>query len=417
VDADWVVPHFEKMLYDNALLARAYAHWWRRSGSPLARRVTADTCAWLIRELGTAEGGFAAALDADSEGVEGKFYVWTPDQLTEVLGADDGRRAAEVFEVTRAGTFEHGQSVLQLRADPADQDWLAQVRARLLDARSPRIRPARDDKVVAAWNGLAIAALAEAGLLLDEPGFIAAARRAATLLADVHLRDGRLARTSRDGLAGPSAGVLDDYGCVADGFLVLAGVTGEARWAQLAGQLLDTALDRFGDQRGGFYDTADDGEALLYRPADPADGPSPSGTFAVAGALLGYAALTGSQRHRDAARAALSPLAAIAGRFPSAAGAGLTVAAALLSGPAEIAVVGPPGDPRTAELHNAALRGAPPGAVLALGDGSADDGTIPLLAGRGLVNGAPAAYVCRDFTCRLPVTSPDELGQVLASGW
>jgi uncharacterized protein len=417
VDADWVVPHFEKMLYDNALLARAYAHWWRRSGSPLARRVTADTCAWLIRELGTAEGGFAAALDADSEGVEGKFYVWTPDQLIEALGEEDGRRAAEVFEVTRAGTFEHGQSVLQLRADPADQDWLAQVTTRLLDARAQRIRPARDDKVVAAWNGLAIAALAEAGLLLDEPGFIAAARRAATLLADVHLRDGRLARTSRDGVAGPSAGVLDDYGCVADGLLVLAGVTGEARWAQLAGQLLDTALDRFGDQGGGFYDTADDGEALLYRPADPADGPSPSGTFAVAGALLGYAALTGSQRHRGAARAALSPLTAIAGRFPSAAGAGLTVAAALLSGPAEIAVVGPPGDPRTAELHRAALHAAPPGAVLALGDGSAGNGTIPLLAGRGLVNGAPAAYVCREFTCRLPVTSPDELGQVLASGW
>jgi uncharacterized protein YyaL (SSP411 family) len=258
-------------------------------------------------------------------------------------------------------------------------------------------------------------------------------------------------------VAGPSAGVLDDYGCVADGLLVLAGVTGEARWAQLAGQLLDTALDRFGDQGGGFYDTADDGEALLYRPADPADGPSPSGTFAVAGALLGYAALTGSQRHRAAARAALSPLAAIAGRFPSAAGAGLTVAAALLSGPAEIAVVGPPGDPRTAELHRAALHAAPPGAVLALGHLPANDGAgpagqadqakarggaaggqadeeerggaaaprgggsaedaIPLLAGRGLVGGAPAAYVCRDFTCRLPVTDPDELRQVLASGW
>jgi uncharacterized protein YyaL (SSP411 family) len=423
VDADWVVPHFEKMLYDNALLARVYAHWWRRSGTPLARRVTIDTCAWLIRELGTAEGGFAAALDADSEGVEGKFYAWTPDQLIEVLGEEDGRRAAGVFGVTRAGTFEHGQSVLQLRADPPDQDWLAQVRARLLDTRARRIRPARDDKVVAAWNGLAIAALAEAGLLLDEPGFIAAARRAATLLDDVHLRDGRLARTSRDGVAGPSAGVLDDYGCVADGFLVLAGVTGETRWVTLAGQLLDTALDRFGDQHGGFYDTADDGEALLYRPADPADGPSPSGTFAVAGALLGYAALTGSPRHRDAARAALSPLPAIAGRFPSAAGAGLTVAAALLSGPAEIAVVGPPGDPRTSELHRTALKEAPPGAVLALGavaEGATDSaasGNIPLLAGRGLVGGAPAAYVCRGFTCRLPVTSPGELRQVLASGW
>jgi uncharacterized protein len=187
-----------------------------------------------------------------------------------------------------------------------------------------------------------------------------------------------------------------------------------------------TGRDRFGDQHGGFYDTADDGEALLYRPADPADGPSPSGTFAVAGALLSYAALTGSQRHRDAARAALAPLAAIAGRFPSAAGAGLAVATALLSGPAEIAIVGPAGDPRTAALHQAALHAAPPGAVLALGDGPAGDGpagdgpagsAIPLLAGRGPVNGAPAAYVCRNFTCRLPVTDPGELRRVLASGW
>ena len=418
VDADWVVPHFEKMLYDNALLARAYAHWWRRSGSPLARRVTADTCAWLIRELGTAEGGFAAALDADSEGVEGKFYVWTPDQLTEVLGADDGRRAAEVFEVTRAGTFEHGQSVLQLRADPADQDWLAQVRARLLDARSPRIRPARDDKVVAAWNGLAIAALAEAGLLLDEPGFIAAARRAATLLADVHLRDGRLARTSRDGLAGPSAGVLDDYGCVADGFLVLAGVTGEARWAQLAGQLLDTALDRFGDQRGGFYDTADDGEALLYRPADPADGPSPSGHVR---------GRRGAARLRGADRLPAAPRRGAGGPEPAGRHRGpVPVRGQRRPDGCRRAALRPGRDrrrrparrpPHGRAAQDGALHAAPPGAVLALGDGSAENGTIPLLAGRGLVDGAPAAYVCRDFTCRLPVTSPDELGQVLASGW
>jgi uncharacterized protein YyaL (SSP411 family) len=203
---------------------------------------------------------------------------------------------------------------------------------------------------------------------------------------------------------------------VADGLLVLAGVTGEPagrssaascwtpRWT---GSATSAGVLRHGRRRRG----------PALPPGRPADGPSPSGTFAVAGALLSYAALTGSQRHRDAARAALGPLPAIAGRFPSAAGAGLTVAAALLSGPAEIAIVGPPGDPRTGELHKAALRGAPPGAVLALGDGSAGDGTIPLLAGRGLVNGAPAAYVCRDFTCRLPVTSPDELGEVLASGW
>ena len=199
---------------------------------------------------------------------------------------------------------------------------------------------------------------------------MAAARDAAGLLHRVHLAGGRLARTSRDGSAGRSAGVLDDYACVAEGFLALSGVTGEARWVTLAGQLLDTALDRFGDGSGGFYDTADDGEKLVYRPADPADGPTPSGAFAAAGALLSYAALSGSERHRAAAVAALGVLQPIAGRFPRAAGWGLAVAEALLSGPAEIAVVGPPGAAGTAELHRAALHAAPPGAVLALGDGS-----------------------------------------------
>jgi uncharacterized protein len=451
VDAGWVVPHFEKMLYDNALLARVYAHLWRRTGGPLARRVAHDTCAWMVRELRTQEGGFASALDADSEGEEGRFYVWTPAELAAELGDADGLFAAEAFGVTEAGTFEHGRSVLQLRADPAGPERFVAVRDALLAARERRARPGRDDKVVAAWNGLAIAALAECGLLLSEPGFISAAADAAGLLARVHLRDGRLARTSRAGAAGPSAGVLEDYACVAEGFLVLSGVTGRAGWLALAGQLLETALTRFADGGGGFYDTADDGEALIYRPTDPADGPTPSGAFATAGALLSYGALTGSARHREAAVAALGVLAPIASQYPRAAGAGLAVAEAVVAGPAEIAVVGPADDPRTAALHATALRAAPPGAVIALGDGAgagsgagaghgagagdADAGSagaasgaggvagagvpepepvVPLLAGRGLVAGVPAAYVCRDFTCRMPVTDPMELRAVLA---
>ena len=450
VDADWVVPHFEKMLYDNALLARVYAHLWRRTGNPLARRVARETCAWMIRELRTPEGGFASALDADSEGEEGRFYTWTPAELTAVLGAAEGRYAAETWGVTEAGTFEHGRSVLQLRADPAEPDRYAAIRDALLAARERRVRPGRDDKVVAAWNGLAIAALAECGLLLAEPGFTAAAGDAAALLGRVHLRGERLARTSRAGVAGPSAGVLEDYACVAEGLLVLSGVTGRAGWLTMAGQLLDTALARFSDGAGAFYDTADDGEALIYRPADPIDGPTPSGTFAMAGALLGYAALTGSAGHREAALAALGVLGPIAPQYPRAAGAGLAVAEAVVAGPAEIAVVGRPGDPRTAILHVTALLAAPPGAVIALGDGAAagesggaavgaDDGAavgegggavvgegdgagaagpgpgdaVPLLAGRGLVADAPAAYVCRNFTCRMPVTDPGELRAAL----
>jgi uncharacterized protein YyaL (SSP411 family) len=269
--------------------------------------------------------------------------------------------------------------------------------------------------VVAAWNGLGVSALAECGLLFARPDLIAAARDAATLLARVHLAGGRLVRTSRDGAAGGTTGALDDYACAAEGFLTLSGVTGEARWLDLAGQLLEVALGSFGDGQGGFYDTAAEDEALIFRPADPADNATPSGAFAVAGALLGYSALTGSARHREAAGAALGVLPGIAARYPRAAGMGLAVAEAWLAGPAEIAVVGGPDDQRTRALHRTALHAAPPGAVLALGDGNPETpSAIPLLEGRGLVDAAPAAYVCRQFTCQAPVTTPSQLTEVLS---
>jgi uncharacterized protein len=422
VDADWVVPHFEKMLYDNALLARVYAHLWRRSGDALGRRIAEQTCDWMIADLGTSEGGFASALDADSDGVEGAFYVWTPEQLTAVLGPEDGGYAAAAYGVTEAGTFEHGASVLQLRADPADADRLARIRAKLLASRANRTRPGRDDKVVAAWNGLAIAALADVGTVLNRPDFVTAASDAARLITEVHLRDGRLTRTSRDGRSAGTAGVLDDYGCVASGFLALASATAAdgavsaataGRWLGLAGELLDTVMTRFGTGTGGFYDTADDSERLIYRPADIADGPSPSGTFAAADALLTYSALTGSVRHRDAAIGALAAMPALAARFPRAAGAGLAVAEAALSGPVEIAIVGTPG-PGRAELHQAAALAAPPGAVIAVGDGSSPDSEVPLLAGRTAIDGRPAAYVCRNFSCQAPETDPARLRAALS---
>jgi uncharacterized protein YyaL (SSP411 family) len=417
-DAGWVVPHFEKMLYDNALLARVYLNLWRRTGSELGRRVAEQTCDWMLRELRTAEGGFAASLDADSEGEEGKFYVWRPAELRSVLGPDDGEFAAQAFGVTEAGTFEHGASVLQRHAEPEDAGRLARIGSELLAARATRVRPARDDKVVAAWNGLAISALAECGLLLGRPEFIEAATDAAVLLADVHLAGGRLIRTSRDGIpAAEAAGVLEDYACVAAGFLTLSGVTGQARWMAGAGELLDTALAAFGDGAGGFYDTAADGEALIFRPAEPADNATPSGAFAVADALLSYSALTGSARHRDAVAAALGVLPVIAARYPRAAGEGLAVAEAWLAGPAEIAVVGGPQDERTRALHETALHAATPGAVVAFGDGTEpvdSHAGVPLLAGRVLVDGAPAAYVCRHFTCQAPVTTPQQLREVLA---
>jgi uncharacterized protein YyaL (SSP411 family) len=414
-DSAWVVPHFEKMLYDNALLARVYLNLWRVTGSELGRRVALETCRWMAHEMRTAGGGLAASLDADSEGEEGRYYVWRPAGLTAVLGPEDGEFAARAFGVTEAGTFSRGASVLQRRAEPADADRFARVRQVLLAARERRVRPGQDDKVVAAWNGLAISALAECALALGQPDLLETARAAATLLAEVHLKGDRLMRTSRGGRAGDTEGVLEDYACVAEGFGVLSGVTGEGRWLTLAGRLLEAALDAFGDGAGGFFDTAADGEPLIFRPADAADNATPSGTFAMAGALLSYAALTGSARHREAAEAALGVLPAIAARYPRAAGAGLAVAEAWLAGPAEIAVVGHEDDERTGVLHRTALLAAPPGAVLALGDGDLKTReTVPLLIGRRQVDGAPAAYVCRGFTCQAPVTTPEELRAVLA---
>jgi hypothetical protein len=422
VDDTWTVPHFEKMLYDNALLAGVYTHLWRRTGDPLARRVAEETCGFLLRELRTAEGGFAASLDADSDGTEGAFYVWTPAQLAEALDSADAEFAVRAFGVTEDGTFEEGASVLQRRTDPEDQERFDRIRGVLLTAREGRNRPARDDKVVAAWNGLAIGALAEAGVLFNRPDLLAAATEAAGLLCEIHLVQparptplvgrARLLRTSRDGTAGPSAGLLEDYACVAAGLLRLSGLTGEARWAAVAGELLDTVLVAFADGNGGFYDTADDGEQLIFRPVDPTDNATPSGTFAATDALVSYAALTGDERYRTAALDALKVLPPIAEKYPRAGGMGLAVAEALLSGPTEIAIVGPDDDPRTGDLLRAALHVAPPGAVFALGTGSGDP-AVPLLSDRPLVSGGPAAYVCHGFTCQAPVTTTEALREAL----
>ncbi|MCX4636533.1 thioredoxin domain-containing protein [Streptomyces platensis] len=419
VDATWTVPHFEKMLYDNALLCRTYAHLWRATGSDLARRIAVETADFMVRELRTDQGGFASALDADSDDgtgkhVEGAYYVWTPEQLRAVLGDEDAEFAATCFGVTEEGTFEEGASVLQL-PDPeglVDAERMASVKRRLLAAREERPRPGRDDKVVASWNGLAIAALAETGAYFDRPDLIQAATDAADLLVRVHMDwHARLHRTSRDGTPGANSGVLEDYADVAEGFLTLASVTGEGVWVEFAGFFLDTVLLQFTAEDGALYDTAADAEALIRRPQDPTDNATPSGWTAAAGALFSYAALTGSGLHRDAAERALGIVTALAGRAPRFIGWGLAVAEAALDGPREVAVVGPQGDPATVALHRAALLGTAPGAVVALGAPEADE--VPLLQDRPLVDGQPAAYVCRHFTCERPTTDPEELTERL----
>ncbi|HSP37707.1 MAG TPA: thioredoxin domain-containing protein [Frankiaceae bacterium] len=401
VDASWIVPHFEKMLYDNGLLLRDYLHLWRQTGSALAARVVRETAEFLLRDLRTAEGGFASALDADTiddagHGVEGLTYVWTPQQLVEVLGEDDGGWAARLFDVTADGTFEHGTSVLQLLIDPIDPERLASVRARLFAARAQRSQPSRDDKVVAAWNGLAVAALVEAGALFDEPAWVEAAVRAAELVRDRHLVDGRLRRASRDGVVGVPAGVLEDYGAVAAAWLAVHQVTGDLSWLTAAEGLLEVALTRFPDGSGGFYDTADDAEALVRRPQDVMDGATPSGSSLVCGALLTYAALTGSRRHREAAETAIAKVAPLFRENVRFAGEAAAVAEAMLAGPAEVAVVGRPDLVRLARL------GTSPGAVVVTAG--------PLTEDRP----DAAVYVCRHFACERPLTDAAEVRERLA---
>lgn len=412
VDAAWVVPHFEKMLYDNALLLRVYVHWARRTGNPLAHKVAAETAAFMLDELG-ADGMFTSSLDADAAGVEGLTYVFTTAQLREVLGEDGGRWAAELFAVIDDGTFERGASVLQLPRDPDDPDRFARVRAALLAARLTRPQPGRDDKVVTAWNGLAVTALAEAAVALDRPEFLDAATRCAQAIWDLHMVNGRLRRASLGGVVGDSTAILDDHGALATGLLTVHQMTGDPQWLQAATTLLDIALDHFADPQrpGRWFDTADDAETLMVRPADPLDGATPSGASLTAEALLTAAHLVPADRAGRYAAAADATLAAatpILARLPRSGGHWLAVAEAAVRGPIQIAVAC---DPERSELLSAARRLAPGGAVVV---GGAVDSS-ELLTERDRVDGADAAYVCRGRTCDLPVTTAPELAAALGA--
>jgi hypothetical protein len=417
VDNAWVVPHFEKMLYDNALLLRAYAHWARRTEDPLARRVAAETAGFLLDELGSeADGGmFVSSLDADADGREGSTYVWTPGQLTEVLGADDGGWAAEVFGVTQSGTFELGASVLQAPADPDDAQRAERVRTALLAARRTRAQPGRDDKVVTSWNGLAITALAEASVALGEPALgselVQAAERCATALLDLHVVDGRLRRASLGGVVGDSAAILEDHAMLATGLLALYQLTADEAWLTTAADLLDTALAHFADPQrpGRWFDTADDAERLVLRPADPLDGATPSGASSITEALLTAAHLVDgdrAERYLRAAGDALGAHSVLLERAPRSAGHWLAVAEFAVRGPLQIAVAC---DPLRSALLADARRLAPGGSIVV---GGAMDSSA-LLAGRDRVGGADAAYVCRGRLCDLPVTRATELAAAL----
>ncbi len=326
-----------------------------------------------------------------------------------MLGAEDGARAAALLSVTDTGTFEHGSSTLQLPVDPDDDAWWSGTRARLLESRNDRPQPARDDKVVTSWNGLAIAALSDAGALFDEPSLVAAAEACAAFVVDAHLVDGRLRRASRDGVVGAAAGVADDYGNLAEGLLALHQATGRARWLEVAARLLATATERFTAQDGGFHDTSDDAEPLFTRPRSAADNAEPSGQSALAGALLTCSALTGDPATREQAEAALAASGQLASRDPRFGGWALAVAEAALAGPLQVAVVGTGPDARA--LTSVVRRSTSPGLVTVTGDPDAEG--IPLLAQRPLVGGHAAAYVCRGFVCDAPVTDIETLSAAL----
>jgi uncharacterized protein len=410
VDNAWVVPHFEKMLYDNALLLRAYAHWARRTGDPLARRVAAQTAWFLLDELADA-GMFTSSLDADADGREGSTYVWTPEQLAEVLGADDGRWAAEVFAVTQSGTFEHGTSVLQLPVDPDDPQRLERIRTALLAARLTRAQPGRDDKVVTSWNGLAITALAEASVALGEPEFARAAQRCAMALLDLHVVEGRLRRASLGGVVGDSAAILEDHAMLVTGLLALYQLSADETWLTKATELLDIALAHFADPQGPgrWFDTADDAEQLMLRPADPVDGATPSGASTITEALLTAAHLVDgdrAERYLQAATEALSAHSVLLAHAPRSAGYWLAVAEAAVRGPLQIAVAC---NPSRSPLLADARRLAPGGAIVVGGE---MDSSV-LLVGRDRVADADAAYVCRGRVCDLPVIRAAELAAAL----
>jgi uncharacterized protein YyaL (SSP411 family) len=421
VDAQWVVPHFEKMLYDNALLLGVYTHLWRRTGDPLAARVVAETVEWLLRELRTPEGAFAASLDADSLDAgghlhEGAFYAWTPGQLVEVLGSEDGGWAAGVFGVTAAGTFEHGASTLQRPgAGEDDPRRLADVRARLAGAREARARPGRDDKVVAAWNGWLVDSLVEAAAVFGRTDWLDAARAAGVLLWDLHWDAGTrsLRRTSRDGRPGPAAGILEDYGAVAAGFVRLACATGDPVWVDRARDLLGVVQEQFADSDGGYFDTAADAESLYTRPHDPTDNATPSGLSVTLRAFRLFSRLTGEEayaRHADEAAATVGALVVKAPRFAGWVWADAVSEVLPSAAPVEVAVVGPVGDERDA-LVRLAWTQAPAGSVVVAGlEGDTD---FALLEDRTARGGRPTAYVCRGFVCNLPVVDAEGLAHQL----
>ena len=429
-DAYWLVPHFEKMLYDNALLARLYLHAYQLTRRDLYRRICEETLDYVLREMTDPQGGFYSAQDADSEGEEGKFFVWSPQEIRVAVGEEDARIFNDFFGVTEGGNFE-GANILTRRPDESlfaekhrmpVEEFLALIgrsKEKLLAVRDQRIHPLRDDKVLAGWNGLMLRSFAEAGAALGRPDYLQAARNNAGFLLDNMKTQGRLLRTWREGQA-KLLGYLEDYSGVADGLLALHEATLETRWLTGAITLADQMIELFWDEGvRGFYDTGKDHEMLVIRPRDIFDNAQPSGSSVASEVLLKLAVITGNDDYATRAAAPLRSLVQLMGRAPGGTGHWLAVLDFYVSMPKEIAIVGAGDDPATRSLLDTVFqRYLPNKVVVGSPDSSFDQFRkkgleFPLLEGRELTDGQPTAYVCQNYACQLPVTEPEALARQL----
>jgi uncharacterized protein YyaL (SSP411 family) len=412
VDAVWLVPHFEKMLYDNALLARAYLHGWQAIGHERYLRVCTETLDWALREMRGPEGGFYSALDADSEGEEGRFYVWTPDEIRKVLG-DGAEDVIAYYGVSELGNLE-GRSVLHIAAGPdaPQPEGLAEARRALYTARTKRVRPGLDDKRLASWNALMIAALAEAGAVLERPDYIGAAGSCAAFVLD-QMRDpsGRLLRTFKDGRAHLNA-YLEDHAFMVEALLTLYESSFETRWFDAAREIAESMIERFGDrERGGFFSTSTDHEELIARRKDLGDHPIPSGNSSAALGLLRLAALTGEHEFEQWAVGVLRLLYPAAIRHPDGFAHLLQALDFHLEPTREVALVAPAeaGESTQALAELAAVVRADYRPRLVVAGGPEGTERPELMRDRPAVDGKPAAYVCENFACQAPVTEPNAL--------
>jgi uncharacterized protein len=429
VDARWLVPHFEKMLYDNALLSRAYLEAFLATGNEEYRVVAEDVLRYVVREMTSPEGAFYSTQDADSEGEEGRFYVWTPAEIERLLGPEDGVLFSGYYGVTEAGNFE-GRNILHVRRgleEAADElgvaptklrDVLTRGRDLLYRARAERVWPGRDEKVITAWNAMMLRSFAEAGFALGNEHYLAAARANAEFLLQYLHPEARLLRTYKDGAA-KIEGFLEDHALMVHGLISLYQATFEPRWLDEARRLADQILERFWEPaERAFYDAAVDAEKLVVRPRDVNDTATPSGSSAAAVALLHLAALTGVERYRAVAVESIEAVGSLVTQLPLAFGELLSALEFHLADPCEVVVVGTPGDLTTERLLDVLRRQFLPHVVRAFRDVALPEAEAapitPLLAGRTGVDGAPAAYVCHRFACRRPVTEPEALASALS---